>query len=151
SNIAKPPPVFEPYQSIEGSPEGLTKFMKDLFVSGVLTKGNVLNADVAKVASEDGALVTNIARDLAEKFDAGRVDEQLYEKRLTISVKYSSPGKLDPDNSIIAGDAQGLSVIGFQPLPGMKWADVRNAIGTSADWPLEVEKAMPAVASGRLP
>ena len=94
TNIPKPPPVFEPYQSIEGDLAGLTKFMQDLFVTGALTKGDVLNADVAKVSSEAGALVTEIARELADKFAAARVDEQFYERRLVMSVKYASLGKI---------------------------------------------------------
>jgi hypothetical protein len=151
SNIPQPPPVFEPYQSIEGDVAGVTKFFKDLFVTGALTKGDVLNADVGKVSTEDGELVAGIARELAEKFAAARVDEQLYERRLVISVKYTSSGKLDPDNSIIEGNADGMKLLGFQPVPGMRWADVRNVLVTSAEWPRELERAMNAVASGQLP
>src|SRR5262245_1914249 len=67
TNIAKSPPVFEPYQAIEGSRDGLTKFIEDLFAKGALTKGDVLNADVAKVSSADRACVAKIAQELAEK------------------------------------------------------------------------------------
>jgi hypothetical protein len=151
SNIPKPPPVFEPYQSIVGDLDGITKFMKDLFVTGALTKGDVLNADVAKISSDDGARVADVAHELADKFAAARVDEQLYERRLVISVKYASPGKLDPDNSIIEGNADGMSLLGMHYMPGMRWADVRSVLGTSAEWPLELEQAMTAVAAGRLP
>ena len=83
TNIPKPPPVFEPYQSIEGDLDGLTKFMKDLFVTGALTKGEVLNPNVAKVSSEDGTLVNDLASQLAEKFavallklDAGNSEQK---------------------------------------------------------------------------
>ena len=151
TNIPKPPPVFEPYQSIEGDLDGLTKFMKDLFVTGALTKGDVLNADVAKVSGEDGARVADIARELAEKFAAARVDEQLYERRLVMSVKYASPGKLDPENSIIEGNDDGMNLLGFNYMPGMRWSDVRNVLVTSAEWPLELEQAIAAMASGQLP
>jgi hypothetical protein len=151
SDIPKPPPVFEPYQSIKGDQEGLLKFIKDLFVTGTLTKGDVLNADVDKVSSDDGTLVNDIARELADKFAAARLDEQLYERRLVISVKYSSPGKLDPDNSTIEGNTDGMSLLGFHYMPGMRWADVRSVLVTSAEWPLELEQAMGAVACGQLP
>lgn len=151
TNIPKPPPVFEPYQSIEGDLDGLTKFMKDLFVTGALTKGDVLNADVAKISSEDGARVADIARELAEKFAAARVDEQLYERRLVMSVKYASPGKLDPENSIIEGNDDGMNLLGFDYVPGMRWSDVRNVLVTSAEWPLELEQAIAAMAFGQLP
>lgn len=151
TNILKPPPVFEPYQSIEGDLEGLTKFMRDLFVTGALTKNEVLNADVAKVSSGAGELASRIAQELADKFAAARVDEQLYERRLVICVKYAASGKLDPDNSIIEGNADGMSLLGFHYIPGMRWADVRNVLVTSAEWPLELEQAMTAVASGQLP
>src|SRR4051812_23729407 len=105
-NIDIPTPaVFEPYQSIEADHPGLTKFLKDLFVAGgALTKGEVLNADVGKVSSDDGALANDIAKELAEKFAAARVDEQLYERRLVIAVKYATAGKLDAENSIIEGN-----------------------------------------------
>ena len=95
TDIPKPPPVFEPYQSVVADQAGLMKFMKDLFVTGALTKGEVLNENVGKVSSDDGALANDIARELAEKFAAARVDEQLYERRLVISVKYADSGKLD--------------------------------------------------------
>lgn len=150
SDIPKPPPVFEPYQSVEGDHAGLLKFMKDLFVTGALTKGDVLNTDVDKVSSDDGTLVHEIARELAEKFAAARVDEQLYERRLVISVKYASPGKLDPDNSIIEGNTDGMSLLGFHYMPGMRWTDIRNVV-TSVEWPQELEQAIATVASGQLP
>jgi len=151
TDIPKPPPVFEPYQSIEADQAGLTKFMKDLFVTGALTKNEVLNPDVAKVSSEDGTLVNDLAGQLAEKFAAARVDEQLYERRLVVSIKYTSPGKLDPDNSIIEGNDSGLNVLGFHYMPGMKWSDVRTVLVTSSEWPLELERAMAAIAAGQLP
>ena len=151
TDIPKPPPVFEPYQSIEANQAGLIKFMKDLFVTGALTKGEVLNPNVAKVSSEDGTLVNDLASQLAEKFAAARMDEQLYERRLVISIKYASPGKLDPDNSIIEGNDSGLNLLGFHYMPGMKWSDVRSLLVTSSEWPLELESAMPAIAAGQLP
>jgi hypothetical protein len=151
TDIPKPPPVFEPYQSIEADQPGLIKFMKDLFVTGALTKGEVLNPDVAKVSSEDGTLVNDLASQLADKFAAARVDEQLYERRLVISIKYTSPGKLDPDNSIIEGNDSGLNLLGFHYMPGMKWSDVRTVLVPSSEWPLELERAMAAIAAGQLP
>jgi len=151
TDIPKPPPVFEPYQSIEADQAGLIKFMKDLFVTGALTKNEVLNPDVAKVSSEDGTLVNELASQLAEKFAAARVDEQLYERRLVVSIKYTSPGKLDPDNSIIEGNESGLNLLGFHYMPGMKWSDVRTVLVTSSEWPLELERAMAAIAAGQLP
>src|SRR5262249_39236905 len=145
------PAVFEPYQSIQADHPGLTKFLKDLFVTGALTKGEVLNADVGKVSSDDGALANDIARELAEKFAAARVDEQLYERRLVISVKYATAGKLDAENSIIEGNESGMNLLGFRYMPGMRWADVRDVLVTSAEWPVELEQAMATVACGQLP
>lgn len=151
TNIAKPPPVFEPYQAIEGDPAGLTKFIEDLFAKGALTRGNVLNPDVIKVSSQDRACVTKIAQELADKFSEARVDEQLYERRLVISIKYSSPGKLDPEQTVIEGNDDGMKLLGFNYLPGMKWSDVRNVLATSQDWPMELEHAIPLMGSGQLP
>ena len=151
TDIPTPPPVFEPYQSIAADQAGLIKFMKDLFVTGALTKGEVLNLNVDRVSSEDATLVNAIASELAEKFAAARIDEQLYERRLVISVKYTSPDKLDPDNSIIEGNDSGLHLLGFNYMPGMRWSDVRNVLITSSEWPLELERAMAAMESGQLP
>jgi hypothetical protein len=150
-DIPTPPRVFEPYQSIEANPAGLMKFMKDLFVTGALTKRQVLNKNVGKISSKDGALAKKIARELAEKFAAARVDELLYERRLVISVKYASPGKLDAENSIIEGNESGINLLGFRQMPGMTWSDVRKVLDTSAEWPVELEQAMPIMASGQLP
>jgi len=127
------------------------KFMKDLFVTGALTAGDVLNENVGKVSTDDGALANEIARELAEQFAAARVDEQLYERRLVISVKYTSPGKLDAENSVIEGNENGVNLLGFHHMPGMRWSDVRNVLGTSAEWPMELEQAMATMASGQLP
>jgi len=151
TDIPKPPPVFEPYQSVQADHAGLTKFMKDLFVSGALTNGAVLNPTVDKVLSDDGVLVTDIAQELAEKFAAVRIDEQLYERRLVISVKYTSAQQLDPDNSVIEGNDSGMNLLGFHYMQGMKWSAVRNHLATSAEWPQELERAMTAMASGQLP
>jgi hypothetical protein len=150
-DIPSPPPVFEPYQSIEADQAGLMKFMEDLFVTGALTKGDVLNANVGKVSSDDGVLANEIARELAEQFAAARVDEQLYERRLVISVKYTSTGKLDAENSIIEGNENGINLLGFHQMPGMTWSVVRNAFAPSPEWPMELEQAMAAMASGQLP
>jgi hypothetical protein len=150
-DIPTPPRVFEPYQSIEADQAGLMKFMEDLFVTGALTKGEVLNENVGKVSSDDGGLANEVARELAEKFAAARVNEQLYERRLVISVKYASPGKLDAENSIIEGNENGVNLLGFHHMPGMRWSDVRNVLVTSAEWPMELEQAMATMASGQLP
>lgn len=151
SGIPKPPPVFEPYQSIEATPAGLMKFMTDLFVTGSLTKGDVLNEDVGKVSSDEGALATDIARQLADKFAEARVDELLYERRFIISVKYAESGKLDAENTIIEGNDSGVELLGFRHMPGMKWSDIRDVLAKLYEWPLELEQTMPAMALGQLP
>jgi hypothetical protein len=58
---------------------------------------------------------------------------------------------LDPDNSIIEGNSSGMHLLGFNYMPGMRWSDVRNVLVTSSEWPLELERAMAAMASGQLP
>jgi len=150
-DIPRPPPAFEPYQSIEADRAGLMKFMEDLFVTGALTKGEVLNENVGKVSSDDGTLANEIARELAEKFAEARVDELLYDRSLVMSVKYASPGRLDAENSMIEGNENGVNLLGFHHIPGMKWSDIRNVLVTSAEWPVELEQAMGPVASGQLP
>ena len=151
TNITKLPPVFEPYQAVEASQVGLTKFMEDLFANGALTNGDVLNPDVAKVSSQDRHSVSKIAKELADKFSDARVDEQLYERRLVMSVKYSAPGKLDPDLTIIEGNDDGMKLLGFSYTPGTTWSDVRNVVGNSQEWPRELEQAISRMGSGQLP
>lgn len=150
-DIPTPPPVFEPYQSVVANQAGFMKFMTDLFVTGALTKGEVLNENVGKVCSDDGTLANEIARELEEKFAGARVDEHLYERHLIISVKYASPGKLDAENSIIEGNEDGVNLLGFHHMPGMRWSDVRNVLVTRDEWPTELEQAMATMASGQLP
>jgi hypothetical protein len=54
-------------------------------------------------------------------------NEQLYERRLVITVKYGSNGKLDADTSIIEGNENGINLLGFHYMPGMRWSDVHGA------------------------
>src|SRR4051794_18864673 len=150
-DITAPPRVFEPYQSIQADQAGLVKFIRDLFVTGALTKGVVLNPNVGRVTSDEGATAVEIARELAEKFSAARVEEQLYERRLVISVKYTSSGAVDADNSTIEGNENGVNLLGFRHMPEIRWSDVRRVLVTSAEWPLELEQAMGAMATGQLP
>ena len=143
--------MFEPYQSVEANQPGLVKFMQDLFVTGTLTKGEVLNKNVGEVSSEDGACANKIARELAGKFAAARLEEKLYEGRLEISVNYTSSGKLDAEDSMIEGNENGLNLLGFDHRPGVSWSDIRKGLVPS-EWPTElVERAIPAMASGQLP
>lgn len=151
TNITKSPPVFEPYQAIEGDRVGLTKFMEDLFANGALTKGDVLNPNVKMVTSNDRACVTKIAQELADKFSEARVDEQLYERRLVMTVKYSAPGKLDAEQTVIEGNDDGMKLLGFNYISGMKWSDIRNALATSHEWPMELEQAIALMGTGQLP
>lgn len=144
--------MFEPYQSVEANYAGLMKFMEDLFVAGgALTKGEVLNENVGKITSPDGALANQIARELAEEFAAARVDELLYERRLVLSVKYGSPGKLNPEKSIIEVNESGINLLGFHQIAGMNWSTLRNALDPKDDWPRELEGAVASMASGKLP
>jgi hypothetical protein len=152
TNISKPPPVFEPYQAIEANRGGFTKFIEELFASGNLTNGDVLNPNVKKVSTEDRERVEKIAEELADRFAEARVDEQLYERRLVLSVKYASPGKLDPEATFIEGNDDGLKLLGFNYLPNnMSWADIRNVLVPSQSWPLELEQAIGLMGAGQLP
>src|SRR4030095_17192287 len=79
------------------------------------------------------------------------IEEHIYDRRVVKSAKSASPDKLDPDNSIIEGNNSGMQLLGFNYMPGMRWSDVRNVLVTSPEWPLELEKAIAAMASGQLP
>ena len=119
SDIPKPPPAFQPYQAYDADEAGLLKFINELFVTGALTDGEVLNADVEKISSDAGTLANDVARELASKFAAARVDEQLYQtaSRHLGQVRANTASSI-PENSMIEGNDNGINLLGFHYMPG---------------------------------
>ncbi len=84
-------------------------------------------------------------------FAKARVREQLYERRIELSVRYGdAAGQFDPKGSTVEGNADGLQLLGLGQSTNISWARVRQTVG-EADWPLELEQALPSITSGSLP
>jgi hypothetical protein len=151
TDISKPPPAFQPYQAYDADEPGFTKFIKELFVSGTFTGGTPLNPDIGRVATDYYARANNVASELAQQFAEARVREHLYERRLVISVRYDDANQFDAETSSVQGNAEGLNLIGLDELAMVKWSAVRQSLGVAADWPAELEGAMPSITTGALP
>jgi hypothetical protein len=151
TDIANPPPAFQPYQAYDADEPGFTKFIQELFVSGTFTNGTVLNADIGNPATDYYARAKNVARGLAQQFAEARVREHLYEGRLVISVRYNDAKQFDMEKTRVQGNAGGLNLLGLDELAIIKWSAVRQSLSGVADWPAELERAMPSITSGVLP
>lgn len=151
TDIAKPPPAFQPYQAYDADDPGFTKFINELFVSGTFTGGTPLNRDIGKVGTDYYARAKNVAIELAQQFAEARVQEHLYERRIVISVGYNDSKQFDVEKSTVQGNAEGLSLLGLDKLAIVKWSAVRQSLGRTADWPEELERAMPSITTGALP
>jgi hypothetical protein len=151
TDIANPPPAFQPYQSYDADEPGFTKFIRELFVSRTFTNGTALNADIGKTATDYYARAQNVARELAQQFAEARVREHLYERRLVISVRYNEAKQFDMEKSKVRGNAGGLNLLGLDELAIVKWSTVRQSLSGTADWPAELERVMPSITSGALP
>jgi hypothetical protein len=151
TDIPKPPPAFQPYQAYDASESGFAKFIEELFVAGTFTDGRPLNSEVGNVASEFYKRAINVKTQLAKQFAEARVREHFYEMRLVISARYDDAGQFDAEKSIVQGNAEGLNLLGLDELAMVKWSAVRRSLGTTAEWPAELERAMESITTGSLP
>lgn len=150
TDIPEPPPQFQPYQAYSADEEGIRKFIDQLFVSGALTDGKGLNPDVGKPTDKLYERAQVVAQELAQKFTQARVREELYEKRIVLSVRYGETQGFDAEASTIEGNADGLSLLGLNPGATIRWSKLRESIGCSAAWPSELEGALSSI-SVKLP
>jgi hypothetical protein len=151
TDIPKPPPAFEPYQAYDANQAGFQKFITELFVLGTFTDGKPLNPAIGKIADPYYKRAQDVATELAQMFAEARVREQLYERRIVVSVHYDKAQEFDAEVSSIEGNQEGLSLLGLDQVPTIPWGTVRQSLGAAVDWPTELEKSLPAITAGSLP
>ncbi len=151
TDIARPPPAFQPYQAYNADPAGLGKFIKELFVTGDLTAGQALNADVGKATSDFYQRAREVATLLSQQFAEARVREHFYERRLVIDVVHKARDQFDVDASTIHGNVEGLNLLGLNEAVPARWAAVKAQLGAGGVWLLELEQAIATVTGGALP
>lgn len=149
-DIPKPPPMFEPYQAYGGDRDGLLKFLRELFVEGVFSDHEPLNAEVGKVGTDHYKLALEVAQELSELFAQARVRERLYDRRIEITLQFEGD-RLDPARTLATGNAEGLELIGLEPESRISWAQLRMTLGNTQGWPQDLEQALPGIALGALP
>jgi hypothetical protein len=135
TDIPQPPPAFQPYQAYDGNEAGILKFIDELFVSGTFTDGIPLNHDVGQITEKLYERAQSVANELAQKFAQARVREQLYERRIVLSVRYDETKRFDAEASTIEGNADGLNLLGLGQVATVPWSTVRQSIGEAVDCP----------------
>ncbi len=151
TDIPKPPPAFQPYQAYNADEAGILKFINELFVIGTFTDGTPVNAAVGLVANTYYARAQSVASELAQQFAEARVREQFYERRIVISIRYDDAQQFAAEASTIEGNAEGLNLLGLDPISSMPWSAVRRSLAATVDWPEALEKALPSITEGSLP
>jgi TIR domain-containing protein len=150
TDIRKPPPAFEPYQAYNADTAGIEKFLTELFVSGAFSGGQPLNPAVGLVTDSLFKRAKDVASTLAQMFAEARVQQQLYENNISISFRYKGK-ELDRSASPIEGNDEGLRLLGLDKAANISWSTVLDSLGPKVDWPSELERALPSMASGSLP
>jgi hypothetical protein len=151
TDIPQPPPAFQPYQAYDADEAGILKFIDELFVTGTFTNGTPLNKDVGQVTGELYERAQSVAHELAQKFAQARVREQLYERRIVLSVRYDETKRFDAEASTIEGNTDGLNLLGLGQAATVPWSTVRQSISEAVDWPAELEGALQSITAGSLP
>jgi len=151
TDIDTPPPAFQPYQGYQASVAGITKFLNELFVSGTLTGGRILNADVGRPTSDFFGRARNVAEEVAALFAQARLREHFYERRVALSIAFDARGGLDPDRTLLHGNPEGLHVLGLNAAAPTPWGTLRQVLGEDASWLRELESLLPKIPTGVLP
>ena len=148
-DIEQPPSAFEPYQAYKGDETGLLQFLKELFVTGNFTSGRPLNPAIGQLANSFYARAKSVAKELAQQFAQARVRDQLYDRRIVISVQYTNEG-LDSERTTVEGNP-GPTLLGLHNEAKVSWSAVRTSLGDGHEWPAQLERSLSAVARGALP
>jgi len=151
TDIAGPPPAFQPYQSYDASPAKLSKFLRELFHDGAFSNKQAINADIGNPGSEYYARGEDVAKGIAASFAEARVKEHFFERRLVFTLRYSSAGTLDLDKSTVEGNSEGLNLLGLSDSSATTWSVLQRSIGEDSAWLSELESTLPQVATGALP
>jgi hypothetical protein len=149
-DISKPPPAFEPYQAYNGDEEGFHKFLNELFVEGVFSNKAPINAEVGKIGTDYHKRAREVARELAERFAQARVRERFYDRRIEIFLQFTDQ-QLDADRTIVAGNQEGLAVLGLDTDARVPWAKLKSSLGRDIEWPAQLERSLSGIALGALP
>jgi len=149
TDIALPPPAFQPYQSYEASPGDLRKFLNDLFVNGAFTPRVALNKDVGKVGDAFFARATDVCDTLAAQFAQVRMEERLYERRIGIALSYDGDGRLDEASSAVQGNPEALTLLGKAAATTL--ATLRSSLGSRGEWLAALVIALPEMVTGLPP
>jgi hypothetical protein len=151
TDISEPPPAFQPYQAYNADQDGIRKFIDELFVDGAFTDGKPLNTSVGQYTEKLYERAQNVARELAQKFAQARVRQQLYERRIVLSVRYDAAKQFDRQCSTVQGNADGLELLGLGQVANVPWSTARKSIRDTIEWPSELERALPSITAGSLP
>jgi TIR domain len=149
-DIAKPPPAFEPYQAYTGDEDGILKFLNEMFVIGSFTSGEPFNAAVGQIGSTFYARAKDVSREISQKFADARIRDRYYERRVVLSVQYTNQ-RFDPDKTTIAGNVEGLNILGLNTESSVSWSAARAKLGDDFAWPSDLEAALPSIAVGEIP
>ena len=151
TDIAKPPPAFQPYQAYDADVEGLGKFLKELFATGDLTGGKVLNGGINQLSSDFHRRARDVADELAKHFAQARVREHFYERRLVISLAHLDRKQIDRDASMLRGNTEGLHLLGLNDAAEVSWSALQSQLGDNGTWLEELEQAIATIPNGALP
>jgi hypothetical protein len=149
--LKKTPGMFEQYQSYFATEEDILKFFNEVFVEGLFSDGQPLNADVNRFGSNYYNIAVTAARELAELFANATIRPQYYTRRIVISIASDKDRKLDPAQSYVEGDPEGMKMIGMQSDVPVTWSAVLAKLGNTVEWPGELESEIASIVSGALP
>jgi hypothetical protein len=149
--LKKTPGMFEQYQSYFATETDILRFFQDVFVRGLFSDDEPLNEDLKRFGSEYHNIAITAARELAELFANASIKPQYYTRRIMISVARDINQKLDPDQSYVDGDPEGMKMIGMQADARVSWSTALAKLGDTVRWPSELESEIPSIASGALP
>ncbi len=151
SDIASPPPAFQPFQAYSADVDGIAKLLHELFVTGALTGGQVLNPQIARTTSDQFKRARAVAEEVAALFAQARRREHFYERRVVLSTVFDAEGRIDPDRTELHGNPEGLQVLGLNAARATTWRTLWQLMGEDTAWMQEVEEAMPTMPTGVLP
>ena len=148
----EPPPTFHQFQGYRADKNGVMAFFLELFVQGTFTKGQPLNAAVARRASPEQGHASACATEVADGFARYRIRETVFERRLVISPAYDEAGKLDADKTEQKGDAEVLMMPGRGAHDPSNWSTLlAYADAAAIQWPRELEQSLDAMGKGEAP
>lgn len=151
TDIDAPPPAFKPFQAYTADIDGINKLLHELFVTGALTGGRVLNAGIARTTSDQFRRARAVAEEVAALFAQARRREHFYERRVVLSTRFDDEGRLDPDRTVLHGNPEGLQVLGLNAARASSWRTLGGLLGDETAWMREIEAAIPTMPSGVLP